>query len=802
MLDFAPDIRIALRGLRRTPTFTITAILILGFGIGTAVAMFTVFRAVLLDKLPVRDPDRVVQLSTYQVRGTEVGMQLKEIKPLQESSRAMTDIAAYAHWGASEAPLVDGDRTVTLGRVLASGHFFSVLGVRPLLGRLLQPDDDLAGAAPVMVLSYKAWTDQFGGNPAIVGRHIYEPYGQVTYTIVGVAPAGLDYPTGADYWIPPWPDATGGNGDLSIIAVARLAPGATASAAEAEVFRMVNSTAPELHLTGASSTPLTTVMLGNIRPALVVLTTAVGLLLLIVCVNVGNLLLLRAAGRARELAIRRALGASYMHVVRQLLAESAILALGGGLVGLLSAIALLRTLLVLAPTQLPRIDAIHIDGTAVLTALGLTGLAVLIFGVAPALLAARGDVASTLRLDARSGKDSRAKRRVRHLLVAAQTTLALVMLAGGALLARSLARLESIDLGYQNAHLSFLAVSWPSKQYDSTSKLVALGDDILHRWRAIPGVVAATPTVIPPLLGPSVFISRFEVVGQSAAEKGADPYVPMESGDAEYFKTFGLPIVRGRGFTDADRERSEQVIVVSEALARRFWPKENPIGKRVHYWAGLDTASNRTIVGVAKDARIRSLRDPVLEAYVPWRQADFWQFNFAIRTTGSLASVLPALKRELHTVEPQLKMWNAQAMDDYLAKPLAQPRMSALLMITFGGAALLLAAIGLYGLMASIVRDQTREIGIRMALGAEPERLRREVLQHALTVTGLGAVVGVAAALVASRLVATLLYEVSPTDPLSLIGACGVLLVVVLVAAYVPARWATQVDPASALRAD
>src|SRR4051812_43022488 len=326
MLDFAPDIRIALRGLRRTPTFSITAILILGFGIGTAVAMFTVFRAVLLDALPVRDPERVVQLSTYQVRGTEVGMQLQEIKPLQQSSRAMTDIGAYAHWGASQAPLIDGDRTLTLGRVLASGHFFSVLGVRPLLGRLLQPDDDRAGAAPVMVISYKTWTNQFGSNPDIVGRHIYEPYAQVTYTIVGVAPAGLDYPTGADYWVPPWPDSPGGNGGLSIIAVARLAPGATASAAEAEVFRIVNNTVPELHLTGASSTPLTTVMLG-IRPALVVLTAAVGLLLVIVCVNVGNLLLLRAAGRAREFAIRRALGASYIHVVRQLFAESAMLAL-------------------------------------------------------------------------------------------------------------------------------------------------------------------------------------------------------------------------------------------------------------------------------------------------------------------------------------------------------------------------------------------------------------------------------------------------------------------------------------------
>jgi hypothetical protein len=276
----------------------------------------------------------------------------------------------------------------------------------------------------------------------------------------------------------------------------------------------------------------------------------------------------------------------------------------------------------------------------------------------------------------------------------------------------------------------------------------------------------------------------------------------MEAGDADYFKTLELPIIRGRGFTDADRETAQQVVVVGEALAKRFWPNQDPIGKRVHYWSGLDTTTMRTVVGVARNARLRSLREPTLEAYIPWRQANFWQFGFAIRTSGSLASVLPALKRELRTVQPQLSMWYAKPMDQLLGQPLAQPRMSALLMAAFGGAALVLAAIGLYGLMASIVREQAREIGIRMALGAEPERLRREVLGHALIVTGAGALVGLVAALLTSHVVASLLYEVSPTDPIALIAACGVLLVVVLVAAYVPARWATKIDPASALRAD
>ena len=463
---------------------------------------------------------------------------------------------------------------------------------------------------------------------------------------------------------------------------------------------------------------------------------------------------------------------------------------------------LLRLLLAFAPARIPRTDVIQVDAGAVLTALGVTSIAMLLFGVIPALLAARSDVASTLRLDSRSGKDSKAKRRVRHVLVAAQTTLALVMLAGGALLARSLARLEHIDLGYQPEHLSFLSASWPSKQYDSVSKIIPLGEDLVRRWRSIPGVVAVTPTIIPPLLGPSVFVSRFDLEGQTATEKAANAYVPVEAGNDEYFKTFELPIVRGRGFTDADREKSQQVVVVSEALAKRYWPNQDPIGKRVHYWSGLDTTAVRTVVGVARDARIRSLREPTLEAYIPWRQADFWQFGFAIRTSGTLVSVLPAIRRELRAVEPQLSLWYAKPMDQLLAQPLAQPRMSAMLMTSFGGAALLLAAIGLYGLMASIVREQTREMGVRMALGAEPARLRRDVLRHALMVTGAGAVVGVVAAIGASGVMTKLLYEVSPTDPVALLAACGVLLVVVLIAAYVPARRATKIDPALALRAD
>jgi predicted permease len=426
---------------------------------------------------------------------------------------------------------------------------------------------------------------------------------------------------------------------------------------------------------------------------------------------------------------------------------------------------------------------------------------VLLFGVVPSLLAARTDVASTLRLDARSGRDSAARRRFRHVLVAAQTMLALVMLAGGALLARSLARLESIDLGYNADHLTHLATSWPSKKYDSVSKYYPLGEDILRRWRAIPGVVALTPTLIPPLVGENVFLARVDKEGQSPSEHASNGFYPELSGDKDYFRALGSPILRGRAFTDADREDAPLVAIVSEMAATRLWPGEDPIGKRIHYLS-QDSTAWRTVIGVVGDARIRALRTTAPLIYVPWRQMGFWQFGFAVRTRGDISGVLPAMRQALAGVDPQMKLWYVHSMDELLAAPLAQPRMSALLMSVFAVAALLLAAIGLYGLMASIVRERTRELGIRMALGAEPERLRRDVLFHALTVSGAGALVGLIAAFGTSRMLSAILFEVSPADPVALAAACGVLLVVVLIAAYAPARRATKIDPANALRAD
>jgi predicted permease len=797
------DLRIALRGFRRSPSFTITAVLILAIGIGMAVAMFTVFDAVVTRPLPVTSPDRIVELYTYKGDPNADYYVLREdLRKVAATSTSMRDVGGIAHWGAVPAPLVDGDRPLVLNRSLVTGNFFNLIGTRPLLGRLVQPSDEAPGAELVLALSYGAWRKYFGGDSAVVGRRLMEPYSRKTYRVIGVAQPGLEYPAGVEFWIPAWQPSD----KLSVIAVARLAPNATPRAAQSEFLTTMRGLSADREYDGAHVETFTEAVVGDVRPVLAVLVAAVTLLLLIACVNVGNLLLLRATSRARELSVRRAMGATYGDIVRQLVLESGLLGIAGGILGVATAGGLIKLLLAYAPPQLPRADVIGIAGTPVVLGIGVTLVAVLIFGVIPALLASRGELASPLRFDSRAGTETRVRRRVRHTLVASQVALALVMLAGAALLGRSLERLQGISLGYNPDRLSLLSIAFPGEAYtDSTGgidelRLNALGDRLAVVFRAVPGVTSVTQSLVPPFLGTGIFVGRLDKEGQTPEEVKTNPVFPMEAGGADYFRLFGIPIRRGRGFLESDDEKAEYVAVVSEAAARRLWPNENPIGKRIHFWSA-DSTRLRTVVGVAGDIHYRSLRESTPEVYLPWKQS-YWQGAFAIRTSGSLGLVLPALRRAVAEVDPRLTLWQANSMDELLAQPLAQPRLSAFLLGGFAFVSLLLAAIGLYGVMASSVRSSMRELGVRAALGASPERLRRGVLTQALTVTGLGAVVGLAVALAASRLLAKLLFGIRPADPVSMVGSAIVLVLVALVAAYFPARHATQVDPVQALRSD
>jgi len=797
------DVRIALRGFRRSPSFTVTAVAILAIGIGMAVAMFTVFDAVVVRPLPVTNQDRIVEIYTYRGDPNADYFLLRDdLQKVAATSTTMRGIAGFAHWGAPSAPILDGDRPLVLNRTTVTGNFFEVLGTRPLLGRLIQPSDEQPGSELKIVLSYGAWRKHFGGDSGIVGRRLIEPYGRKAYEVIGVARPGLDYPAAVEVWMPNWQPSD----RLSVIAIARLAPNATPRSAQAELLGTMRRLFTDREFDGVHVKTFTHAVIGDVRPILMVLTAAVGLLLLIACVNVGNLLLLRAASRARELSIRRALGATYGDVVRQLVVEGGLLGVAGGALGLVTAGALIRLLLAYAPPQLPRTDVVGIAGTPIALAVGVTLAAVLVFAVLPAMLASSGQLASPLRYDSRAGTETRARRRVRHALVASQVALALVMLAGAALLGRSLERLQGLSLGYNPDHLSLLATAFPPSVYNDSAgkfdqhKTNALADQLVPAYRAVPGVMAVTPALVPPFLGTGIFVGRLDLEGQTAEETKRNPVYPLEAGGGDYFRVHGIPILRGRAFTDADDDKSDLVAVVSETAATRIWPNADPIGKRIRYW-NADTTRWRTVIGVAGDIHYRSLRESTPEIYLPWKQS-YWQGSFAIRTSVPLASVLPALRRATADVNPVVTLWQANTMDDLLAQPLAQPRMSALLLAGFAFVSLLLAAIGLYGVMASSVRGSMRELGVRAALGASPERLRRGVLAQAMTVTGIGALAGLVVALAASRLLAKLLFEVSPADPISMIGSALLLLAVALVAAYIPARHATRVDPVQALRAD
>jgi putative ABC transport system permease protein len=599
-----------------------------------------------------------------------------------------------------------------------------------------------------------------------------------------------------------------------VLAVGRLAPGATLDAARAEFFSIVSRLQPGWKLTGATAETLTTAVVGNFRPILVAITSAVGLLLLIACVNIGTLFLVRAAARTRELAVRRALGASYWDTVRPLIVESGLLAVAGGALGVTCAAVMLRGFVAFAPPKMPHLDDVRLHSSLLGAAIGVTSIAVLLFGVVPALVAAQATAETSLRWDARSGRETRQRRTVRQWLVASQVALALVMLSGAGLLARSLLGLERLRLGYQTAHLSILSLALDVSKYDSSAAIDPVIEQVEARIRAIPGVSAVTPILMPPFLGTNVWHPPFEAEGESAVPSGTYPDFPIEIAGPQYFRAFEIPIIRGRSFAESDGENAPPVVVVSQSVAQRFWPGQDPIGKRIRLpraSLGPGTvvrASDepylvwRTVVGVVPDTRFRTLRESSPMVYYPWQQYQSWQGIIAVRSTGDARGVAAAVQNTVKAIDPTIAVYGVRSMDELLGVPLAEPRLTALLLTSFGAVALLLAAVGLFGAMSSAVREQTREIGIRVALGATPAMIRGSVVRRAFVVISTGMAVGLAVALATTRVLGSLLYQVSPADPITLAFVCVVLLVVAGVAAYLPARRATRIDPIVALRAD
>ncbi len=826
MLDhLRRDLTYATRTLRRAPAFTTTVVLILGLAVGIATAMFAAYRQVLVQRLPVAQQDRVVELSGIAGgAASEVPITPAMMHRFRDHSTATRGVAGLAHWRIIGEAMADGESRLTLQEAVVTDEFFSVLGASPALGRLFRKGDmvqwgaNMSGAGVPVVLSYGAWRRAFAGDSAVIGRQLRSPKMNWTLSVVGVAPPGLDYPRGVDLWLA----AEYG----SIDAVARLAPGATPESARQEFdaflardpyllgYAAANSLRGQVHT-------IHQMVVGDAEAPLLALAAAATLLLVLACTNVGNLALVRAAGRGRESALRRAIGASAVDLVRQQLVESVILAAAGGALGALLSRALLGSLIRLAPSGLPRVDMIAAAGTPLGISAIVTGVTVLLFGIAPCMASLRVDLASPLRSDSRGGTEGRRLRAVRQALVGSQIAFALVVLAGAGLLVRSLARLSSLDMGYSTQHLTMLNVSFPWRQMSvdcqpkqglhtaadsaqfwrcGNAANFAAHDRVATNLRDIPGVLAASVEAVPPFLGSNVWMGRYAAQTQSDAESKTNPWFALDAVGPDFFRALGVPIVAGRSFTDADREDSSPVVVITETVARRLWPNQSAIGKRIREGESHNADSMMTVVGVAADFHYRLHRESTPTIFRPYRQLAA-QGYFLVRGRGA-AIATDALRRVVESAGAGATFVRAQSMDELIAPQLATPRFDALLLSIFALAAVVLAAVGLYGIMASVVNQQRREIGVRMALGATAGEVRNMVLRQALAVAGAGTVAGLVGAIAGSRLLKSMLFGVTPSDPATLAGMAAVLLAVAAASAYLPARRATAIDPALALRSD
>lgn len=808
MESLLQDVRVSVRGLRHTPMFALTAILTLALGIGLATAVFAVANTFLLRPLPVRDQERVVVLwgATSDGRFDNFPLLLRDAREFATQSQALERVEFFAYGGAQLVPIRDGSTVFRMRRSLVSGGYFALLGARPLLGRALSPDDDVTGAAPVAVLSHGAWQRYFGGDPNVIGRRLVLHRSDVPYTIVGVMPLGLDYPQGTDFWAPVIPNSKPlGNepvyAELNVIG--RLRPGASPADARTELTNFFGRPSAPAWLHGVHGVvhSLADAILGHVKPAVIAFAAAAGLLLLITCINVANLLLVRGLARVREIAVRSALGAGRRRIVGQLLVESAMLAIAGGVLGSVLAGGAARVFTGLAPAGTPRLDEFRLDAGAVGIAVVVTAIVTLLFALAPALVASRVELADALRTGARQTSGSRGFRRGTEALVVGQVALALMVLSAAGLIARSLLALQHVDLSMDASRLTIAELALPSQRYDDPPKQVALLDRMLPRLEAIPGVRAVTPVLTPPFAAVGGIFGQLEAEGQSTEEAAKNPTLIMDVVTPNFFATFGLPVLRGRGFTDADRDGAPRVAIISAAAARHYWPNADPIGKRLVLGPRDGMV---TIIGVVPETRYRDLRDPRPTIYFPLHQSSFpvVPLTLAIRADAGATNPIPAIRRALSESEPGVVIASAAPFETLLERPRAETRLNAMLLAAFALGAVALAAVGLYTVVATMVRQRTRELGVRMALGATAGEVGRLVLRRGVSLAALGTSIGLAGALAVNQLLRAMLFEVSPTDAVTLGVVSLALLGIAVLASLVPARSSTRIEPVVALRAD
>jgi predicted permease len=816
------DVRYGLRQLIKHPGFTLIAVLTLALGIGANTAIFSVVNAVLLKPLPFPDPDQLIAVGmtdTRQKSQTDMNsLSYPDFFDFRDQNRTLSSSAVYRD---RSFAMTSEEGATSLPGEKVSAEFFDVLGIKPQMGRAFVRDDEQGGGGPggfKVIISHDFWQKHFGADPNVLGRTI--TLDRRPYTVIGVTPSGFQFPISSDpidFYVTIAEDAanpdgstptTKERGNHRLQAVARLKPGFTVAQAQSDLAAIAAALAkqyPDSNTNfGVATKPLREEMIGDVRTALYILFGAVVCVLLIANANVANLLLARASARGKEIALRAAMGASRGRIIRQLLTESVLLSGLGGLLGLVLAQWGTEALVKTVPQNIPRISTIQLDAPVLVFTLLVSLATGVIFGLVPAWQASHVDLNSSLKSGSRTGSGSEGKGRVRNALIMAEVALALILLIAAGLLIQSFARLGRVQPGMRTERLLTARVGLPDVAYPKNENVIAFFDQFLPRIRALPGVESASAILPLPLSGSNMTTS-FDIEEHSLPE-GQRPAAPVRIIGTDYFATMGIPVRQGRVFDERDRYDSPPVVIVNERFAAKYFPGQNVIGKRIQPGFSADDTGEkvRDIVGMVGNVKHLSLKlEDSPEMYVPRTQLPLHVMSLVIRTNVSNPNALTnSVRKELAAVDGTIPLTSVRVFDEYLSRSLARPRFNTLLLSIFAGTALLLTAIGIYGVMAYSVSQRTSEIGIRIALGAGKSSIFRLVVGQAMTIVAISLVVGLVGAFAATRLLNSLLYGVGASDPITFLAIVVLVSAVAFLAAWLPARRATRVDPIIALRAE
>ena len=802
------DLRYGARMLARSPSVTLVAVLALALGIGANTAIFSVVNGVLLRPMPYPEPERLVWFWETQPELATAPFSATEFLEYQKQNQTFEEMAAVRTMGYTLTGMGPAER---IGGIVVTPNYFRMMGVLPAMGRSFTEEDGRAGAPRVALLTHGFWQRQFGGDANILGKSL-TLNGEIV-TVAGVLPASFASPRNIEFWVNPknvvpevFPNFTGdvmsGSTVHYLRVMGRLKRGVTLAQAQADIITIVSRLQKKYSSNAGHGVRLLSFheyVTGDVKPMLLLLLAAVGGVLLIACANVANLLLARAAGRTKEIAIRTALGAGRMRIVRQLLTESVLLALLGGALGLLLAYWSLDALVAAQPPELPRLSQIRLDGTVLSYALGISMLTGLMFGLAPALETSKPGMSEALKEGGRSATGSVRRNRVRGLLVISEVALALMLLSSAGLLVRSLMHLLDVKPGFNEKNLVTMWISFSSTKYSQPGQTASFMQLLLPRLESLPGVEGVALSNDLPLEGQDTS-GYATIVGRAPDKPGSETLVGQHAVNPGYFHAMGVPLLKGREFTERDAALSAPVAIINERMARRFWPNEDPLGKKFNLFGGQDGAA-REVVGVVGNMKHNGLNSAdSMDAYVSVLQ-DPWPYtSIVLRSKAGSASLLAAVRAEVQAQDTNLPVHDLRPMEQVVSQSLGSRRMTLSLIGLFAIVALTLAAVGIYGVISYAVTQRTQEIGIRMALGAQSGDIFRMVVGHSMGLTLIGVAAGLAGALALTRFLSAMLFGVTATDPVTLAGVAVLIGLVAYFASYLPARRAMRIDPMVALR--